>query len=112
MKGLLHLPIQVGMVCGGGTFLPIHVGMDSKLVAIRRNIIRVFSCRLRCRRCNRLIISQKIGRYQKCKDFIGNLDSCVWTGPADPACQLTDRRRRWIQVQALLLLRSTECLPR
>ena len=77
---------------------------------------RVFSCRLRCRRCNRPIISIKmIGRYQKCKDFIGDLGSCVWTGPAaDPARRLTDRRQRWIpsQVPALLLLRSTECLPR
>ena len=57
--------------------------------------VRVFSCRLRCRRCNRPIISIKIGRYQKCKDFIGDLGSCVWTGPsADPARRLTDRRQR------------------
>ena len=47
------------------------------------------------RRCNRPIISIKIGRYQKCKDFIGDLGSCVWTGPsADPARRLTDRRQR------------------
>ena len=66
------------------------------------------------RRCNRPIISIKIGRYQKCKDFIGDLGSCVWTGPsADPARRLTDRRQRrshLLHLQRYVPVRQIRCL--